>query len=339
MIAPLLDRLLRGEELPEPAIKDIFDRMLSGQLEPATVAALLTVWRMRGEGADELTIGAQCLRLQATRPTIGPELHPLADNCGTGGDGANTFNISTAAAIVAAACGVRVAKHGNRGVSSRSGSADLLFEAGFPEQLSGAAAITLLAETKLTFFYAPNFHPAMRHVGPIRKALGVRTIFNLLGPLANLLTPEVQLVGVGAKSQIWPMAEALQRLGTQRALVVHSRDGLDEISPASKTDYVLVAQGRLRQGSIDPALLGIEANRTDLAGGDAHHNLGLLTDVLAGQRPGLAAAIALNAGALIWLTGAATDAQAGYHTASIALASGQARAFFEHWIARARSLT
>jgi anthranilate phosphoribosyltransferase len=338
MIATQLERLFRGEELSEEAINGLFDAMLGGRMEPPHVAALLTAWRMRGESADELAIGAAHLRKHAAQPSLDPALRPLADNCGTGGDGANTFNISTGAAVVAAASGARIAKHGNRSVSSRSGSADLLFEAGFPQELSADAAVALLSATGLTFFFAPNFHPVMRHVGPVRKALGVRTIFNLLGPLANPLAPEVQLVGVGSRSQTWPMAEALRRLGTKRALVVHSRDGLDEISPAATTDYVLLDNGRLSGGSIDPDKLGIDARRTELAGGDAKHNRQLLDRVLDNDGGGLGAAVALNAGALLWLTGAARDLAAGYATARGTLASGAAKSFFHGWIARARSL-
>lgn len=338
MIATQLERLFRGDELSEEAINGLFDAMLGGHMEPAHIAALLTAWRMRGESADELALGAAYLRKHASRPLIDPALRPLADNCGTGGDGANTFNISTGAAIVAAASGARIAKHGNRSVSSRSGSADLLFEAGFPQELSADAAVALLGATGLTFFFAPNFHPVMRHVGPVRKALGVRTIFNLLGPLANPLAPEVQLVGVGSRAQTWPMAEALRRLGTKRALIVHSRDGLDEISPAATTDYVLLDGGRLRAGSIDPDKLGIDARRSDLGGGDAKHNRQLLDRVLDNDGGGLGAAVALNAGALLWLTAAARDLAAGYATARATLASGAAKSFFHGWIARARSL-
>lgn len=340
MIANLLEGLMRGDKLTRATVEGLFDQMLGGQLDGAQVAALLTAWRMRGETAEELAIGASYLRQRALAPHIPANLRPLADNCGTGGDGANSFNISTTAAIVAAAAGVRIAKHGNRGVSSRCGSADLLFAAGFPAKLSREAAASLLSETGLTFFFAPNFHPVMQHVGPIRKALGIRTIFNLLGPLANPIAPEFQLVGVGSHSQMALLAEALRQLGTKRALVVHSQDGLDEISPAAKTDYVLLTDGQLQSGIIDPWQLGINAQKSDLAGGDAAHNLDLLHGILANRaRPGLTAAIALNAGSLLWLTGTAADLNTGYQSALGIIASGRAQDFFQAWIKRAGELS
>lgn len=339
MIAHQLESLIRGNALIREDVEHLFDQILSGHLEAPQVAALLTAWRMRGETADELAIGASHLRRRALAPDISGSLRPLADNCGTGGDGAHSFNISTTAAIVASAAGIRIAKHGNRGVSSRCGSADLLFAAGFPAKLSSTAAAQLLTETGLTFFFAPNFHPVMQHVAPIRKALGIRTIFNLLGPLANPIAPEFQLVGVGSKTQVPLMAEALRQLGCERALVVHSQDGLDEISPAAKTDYVLLKDGLLHTGVIDPAQLGIQAHISDISGGDATHNCALLRELLEGRaRPGLTAAIALNAGALLWLTGAAPDMQHGYDIAQTTIGSGRAREFFAAWIKCAGSM-
>lgn len=334
----LLESLFSAKRLSTQEIDAIFAKMLAGELSEAQIAAVLTAWRIKGEGADELLAGAKALRSRATQVAVPSAARPLVDNCGTGGDGAGSFNLSTAAAIVASAAGTKVAKHGNRSVSSKCGSADLLFAAGLPDTLSPEATGTLLAKTGFTFFFAPNFHPVMKAVGPVRKALGVRTIFNLLGPLANPIAPEFQVIGVGAKVYLRPMAETLAALGVKRALVVHSRDGLDEISPAAPTDGMLVDQGSVRETVIDPTSLGVKGTLKDLAGGDAAHNLKILDQLLAGSAGALADAVALNAGAVLWIAGKANDLQHGLQLARVQIASGKARDHFKSWLAEARQL-
>ena len=316
-----------------------FAAMLDGSLGDAAIAAILTGWRAREETADELVAGAQAMRARTLKMTLPAHLRPLTDNCGTGGDGAHSFNVSTAAAIVAAAAGARIAKHGNRSVSSRSGSADLLFAAGFPEALSEAATVSLLEKTGFTFFFAPQFHPAIRHVMPVRKALGMRTIFNFLGPLANPLIPERQLLGVGTKAILRPMAEALAALGIERGLVVHGRDGVDELSASAITDAFSVTNGKIEALTIDPNTFNLAASAADLAGGSPADNLAILNQLLDGRASrGLIDAIALNAGATLWLAGRSTELGDGIETSRRAIQDGTAKAFFALWLAEAKAL-
>ncbi|MBM4253294.1 MAG: anthranilate phosphoribosyltransferase [Deltaproteobacteria bacterium] len=333
-----LERLLNGSRLTVDENQAMFAGMLEGTLSEVEVAAILAAWRLIGEDAGELYAGAQVMRQHAVKLDLPSSERPLIDNCGTGGDGSNSFNLSTAAAIVASSAGVKVAKHGNRSVSSKCGSADLLFAAGFPPHLGTAAAGQLLAQTGFTFFFAPNFHPLLARLAPVRKQLRVRTIFNLLGPLANPIRPECQLIGVGAIKYLKPMAEAVRLLGIERALVVHARDGLDELSPTALTDAYVVEGQKLQQLVIDPKNLAIRGTSEDLAGGDANFNLERLNALLAGKAPGLADAVALNAGAVIWLAGKSSDLPAGVSTAREKLASGASEAFFKSWLAAAHTL-
>ena len=333
-----LDRLLNCIPLSSDDNEAIFAAMLSGQMSDAVVAAILAAWRLRGEGSAELYAGAVSLRRHAIKLTVPESTRPIIDNCGTGGDGSNSFNLSTAAAIVAAAAGAHVAKHGNRSVSSRCGSADLLFTAGFPSTLSPEAAGKLLAKTGFTFFFAPNFHPLLAHVAPVRKQLRVRTIFNLLGPLANPLTPEYQLIGVGASTYLRPMAEALAQLGVRRGLVVHARDGLDELSPSAQTDALYIENGLISSMVIDPVNLGVKATTADLIGGDAEFNRNRLQNLLDYKDHGLAEAVALNAGAVIWLAELAPDLASGITMARQQIASKAACDFFNSWLTSARDL-
>lgn len=338
----VLEKLLEmAGPAPDPAeTAAVFQSMLRGELTETEVSALLVAWRFRGETGVELAAGGAAMRAHAVRVALPAGVRPLADNCGTGGDGAGSFNLSTAAAIVASAAGVRVAKHGNRSVSSQCGSADLLFAAGFPETLSHEGTVALLAETGFTFFFAPQFHPALKHVMPVRKTLGVRTVFNLLGPLANPIAPEFQIIGVGAKTCLRPMAEALAGLGVTRGLVVHSRDGMDELSAVALTDAISIDGGQLAETVFDPAALGLKAAAVDIKGGDPATNLGILRELLAGEprRAGLADAIALNAGALMWVAGAAPSLAAGLATARGVIASKKAEEHFARWIAAAQRL-
>ena len=338
--ATSLDQLLSGKRLSTDENAAVFAAMLRGELTDAVIAATLTAWRILGESAAELVAGAQALRTHATPVSLPAAARPIIDNCGTGGDGSHSFNLSTAAAIVAASAGARVAKHGNRSVSSRCGSADLLFAAGLPATLSPTAASELLESTGFTFFFAPNFHPLLAKLAPVRRQLGVRTIFNLLGPLANPLVPEFQLIGVGDGAYLRPMAEALASLGIRRGLVVHARDGLDELSPAAITDAYMVQDRSLTPMTIDPQILGIQASRDDLAGGDATHNLHLLGRVLQDhpESRGLAEAVALNAGAVLWLAECAPDLAAGVALARAQISSKVAREYFQAWLQKAREL-
>lgn len=334
----ILERLLNGRSLVQADIEALAAGLLARGMADVQIAAIVTALRMRGESADELTTLAKVLREHAKVPPIPDALRPFADNCGTGGDRSDTFNISTAAAIVAAAAGARLVKHGNRAASSLCGSADLLFALGFPEDLSVAGSAELFQRTGFTFFFAPKFHHLMSNVRDLRRLLGVRTIFNLLGPLANPIRPEIQLCGVGEKRCVWPMAEAMLRLGVQKAMVVHSRDGLDELSPLAPTDYVLVSAGRLTAGVIHPERLALEATAQSLKGGKPEHNRDLLRPALAGKTYGLSDAIALNAGALLWLCERAGSLPEGLDLARQMMQSLGAAKFLDKWLAEAANI-
>lgn len=338
MLRETLEKLLSGKDLNAPEIERVFATMLSGDLPASQIAGFLTAWRIRGEKKTELSAGARAMRRHAAKVDLPPSVRPLIDNCGTGGDGSNSFNISTAAALVAACAGARVAKHGNRSSSSQCGSADLLFEAGFPLDLSPTAAVQLLEKTGMTFFYAPNYHPMLKHVTPVRKSLAVRTIFNLLGPLANPIAPDYQIIGVGAHQYLMTVAEALAELGIKKALVVHSRDGLDELSPSAVTDAVLVEHGTTKAFEIDSAPLGVSASLADLAGGDPAHNFAILQRILAGQGEGITQAVCLNAAAVLWICGRTASLKEGYELATVQVSSGAAKNFFDRFISTAKSL-
>jgi len=258
------------------------------------------------------------------------DLPVVVDTCGTGGDAKGTFNISTAAAIVAAAAGAVVAKHGNRAVTSRSGSADLLEALGVPLQLAPEAAGWALAEVGMTFLFAPGLHPAMREVMPIRRELGVRTVFNVLGPLTNPAGAKRQVLGVFSADLVEPLARVLLELGAEHALVVHGDDGLDEITT---TDLTLVAEardGEVQTRRLSPEDLGVERARPeDLAGGDAAFNAGLLRSILAGERGPLFDVTAVNAGAAIYVAGLEGSLGEGVDRAEKAIVSGAARAKLE----------
>jgi anthranilate phosphoribosyltransferase len=336
----LLEKMFARDAVHREETAAAFVSMLKGELPEALTTALLVAWRFNGESAQLLRVGAETMRAHALPVAIPADLRPLADNCGTGGDGAGSFNISTASAIVASAAGVRVAKHGNRSVSSQCGSADLLFAAGFPQNLTQDATVALLAQTGFTFFFAPQFHPTLKHVTPVRRALGIRTVFNLLGPLANPIAPEFQVIGVGAHTYLRPMAEALSALGVKRGLVVHSRDGMDELSAAVPTDAVFIDGGTLSDMIIDPEDLGVHAAASDLQGCDPRTNLLILLELLTNdpRRARLIDAIALNAGALIWLADGSPSLATGIAKAHHTISSGQAGSHFELWIKTAKSL-
>ncbi len=333
-----LAKLQSGNSLSLPEIDAVFAAMLGGQLSDQDVAAVLNAWRAKGEGTDEIYAGARALRQNAAKVVLPATVRPLIDNCGTGGDGVGSFNLSTAAAIVAASAGARVAKHGNRSVSSRCGSADLLFRTGFPDRLPPDRAAKLLEDSGFTFFFAPNYHPMLKNVAAVRKSLGVRTIFNLLGPLANPLSPEFQLIGVGAKVYLRPIAEALARLGVTKALIVHSRDGMDELSPAAPTDCVLVENGKLSDLVVDPASLGVSGTMADLDGGDADRNFAILTELLDNGKSPTLSAVALNAGAVLWLAGLASSIKDGLALSNDRLKTGATKRFFQSWLAQAKKL-
>ncbi len=310
--------------------------MLHGSLAEDDIEKILRAWQEQGETSQQLFVGATLLRKESVAPFLCEQYQPLADNCGTGGSGYAKFNVSTTAAIVAACNGVSIAKHGNRSASGRCGSADLLFRAGYPESLAGERLNHLLERFGLCFIYAPNFHPILKKVAPIRKRMGIRTIFNLLGPLVNPINPQIQLLGVSHQKYLRPMAESIQKLGVKKALVVCSRDGLDEISPAELTDGYLVAEDGLKEITIDPRQLGMSASLKTIEGGDVETNYKLFLNTLNGEPGSAVEAVSLNAGALLWLCGVSGDLKSGAELATESLCNGSAIKYFNQWIESAR---
>ncbi len=296
-------RLASGHDLTADEAGGAFDVVMSGGATAAQVAALLMGLRVKGETASEVAGAARALRramirLDADVPTT------LVDTCGTGGGAVPTFNISTAAAVVAAACGVRIAKHGNRSFTSHSGSADLLEALGVQIDITPARMAAILRETGIVFMFAPLMHPAMRHVGPVRRDLAIPTVMNMIGPLANPASAGRQVIGVADKARLDLIAGALHELGTEFALVVHGEPGMDEISPLGITHVrELRGSAPIRSWTIDPAALGIESlDAATLAGGEPGDNARIVRDVLAGAGSAAAqAAVVLNAAAALYV--------------------------------------
>ena len=320
----LLEQLLQGQNLTPPQAQDLMRGWLDEAVEPVLTGALLAALRAKGVSGGELAAMAQVLRQASPLPCARPALS-LVDTCGTGGDGADSFNISTAVAFVAAACGVTVAKHGNRSASGRVGSADVLEALGVHLQAPLAEVVAALPQVGVTFLFAPGWHPALAGLAPLRRSLGVRTVFNLLGPLVNPLTPDAQVLGVARADLLDPMADALLRLGLQRAVVVHGHGGLDEASLSGTSALRLLENGQVRQEELDPTALGISLAPMDaLAGGDLTCNRRILEQVLQGQ--GTTAqrdVVALNAALVLWAAGRATTVAEGAGQALEVLATGE----------------
>ena len=332
MIRELLPRLEAGERLGREETAAVVRFMMRGEAGDEEIAAFLLALAGRGETADEMLGGAEALRAEMVPFPRRPDR--VLDTCGTGGDGSHTFNISTGAALVAAAAGVSVAKHGNRSVSSRCGSADVLEALGARIDLGPGAVGACLDEVGIGFMFAPRHHPAFRHVAPVRAALGVRTIFNLLGPLANPAGATRQVVGVVDPAYLHRMAEALAELGAEHAIVVHGEDGMDEISTAAPTRVVEIDGGEIREWRIDPGGLGLPAPANGvLAGGEPAENAERIRAVLAGERGPAADVVALNAGAAIWIAGLAASLADGLEAARAALADGAAAGRLDAFVA------
>ena len=324
MIRDLLPRLVRGERLTREEASRAVHAMVGGGEEPAVIGAFLAALAARGESESELLGGAEALRAEAV--PFAPGMSPLLDTCGTGGDGSGSFNVSTAVAFVAAAAGVPVAKHGNRSVSSRCGSADLLEEAGAVIDLGPEACGAILRETNFCFLYARRFHPAVGRVAPVRQALGIRTLFNWLGPLANPARATHQLLGVSDRDRVEPVARVLQGLGTRRALVVHGRGGLDELALDGENLAVLVeADTAPRAVAIDAQALGLKpAPLEALGGGDATTNASILRHLFSGERGAIRDAVVLNAAAALWVAERVADLEEGASLAARTLDDGSA---------------
>lgn len=325
MHSPLTEALkavAEGRHLTADEAAAAFGVIMRGEATPAQIGALLLGLRARGETADEVAGAATALR-EAMIPVVPPEGAPLVDTCGTGGGGVSTFNISTAAALVAAAAGARVPKHGNRSYTSKSGSADVLEALGVDIGAGAEIAALRLEQAGMVFLFAPNFHPAMRHVGPTRKELGVATIMNLLGPLANPAGVKRQVIGVADRNRGALMADALLRLGAEHALVVHGEVGMDEISPAGITQVWEIRDGRVDRWEIVPEDVGLGWDRLEhLAGGDPSENASRIEALVSGAEDEAGRrAVALNAGAAIYVAGLAPTFRAAVKIAADVLES------------------
>ncbi|GAA1980946.1 anthranilate phosphoribosyltransferase [Nocardiopsis rhodophaea] len=315
-------RVTRGEVLSEEQAYAAMRTMMSGTAAPAHIAAFASALSARGASVGELAGAARAARDHAVPVPFTPD---VLDTCGTGGDGLDTFNISTAAALVAAAGGARVAKHGNRASSSGCGSADVLEELGVRVEGGPRDAARCLAASGIAFLFAPSFHPAFRHIVPVRRELGVRTVFNLLGPLCNPARARYMVMGVPAPELVAPMAEVLPRLGVERALVFHAEDGMDELSTGAPSAAAEVADGRVRHHRIDPSALGlIPAGPADLAGGSRAASAEVITSVLDGRRGPARDVVLLNAAAGLWIRGLAATLADGLGAAAHAVDSGAA---------------
>ena len=321
MIGDVLRTLMAGEDLSPDRVEAVMDAMLGGELGAASIAAFLVALRMKGESVSEIAAAARVMRAHATRIDVPG---PLVDTCGTGGDRSGTFNLSTAAALTAAACGVRVAKHGNRSVSSKSGSADVLEALGVRLDVDVARLPAVLDAANIAFLFAPAHHGATRHaVGP-RRELGVRTVFNVLGPLTNPAGATRQVMGVFAEDLVEPIAHVLAELGAEHAIVVHGHGGLDEVSLAGPTSWAEARAGAVTTGTWTPEELGVRrAPLETLAGGDAAENAAILQAIFAGERSPRADAVALNAGPALYVAGAAASPAAGVEIALEALHAGR----------------
>ncbi|EKE70946.1 anthranilate phosphoribosyltransferase [Gallaecimonas xiamenensis] len=320
-----LPLLFKGQTLSADQAQAFFAEMAAGRLEPVELAAALTAMKIRGETSEELQGLAQAL-LAAANPFPRPH-GDIVDCCGTGGDGANTLNISTTAAFVAAAAGVKVAKHGNRAVSSQSGSTDVLGALGIPVQVPPPLALRALEQANLCFLAAPQYHPGIAHAMPVRKALKTRTLFNLVGPLVNPARPNFQLMGVYDPALLEMVAQALLALGVERGLVVHG-SGLDELALHGPTQVVEIRDGALIHYQLTPEDLDLTPATLDqLAGGDAAFNARALEKLLARGEPGpYFDAVAANAGALLYLADLTHTLKEGVAKAGDIIRSGQAQA-------------
>ena len=333
-ISELLDQ--KGRDLTREQARACMEEIMSGQATQAQIAGFLVALRAKGETADEIAGCAEAMRDHVL--PVQPNRDDLVDTAGTGGDGKSTLNISTAAALVAAAAGAGVAKHGNRAASSQTGSADVLEALGFELDLAPERIAQSIDELGFGFMFAQAHHPAMKHAAPVRRDLGTRTVFNVLGPLTNPARARAQVVGVYSPDLVRPIAEALLQLGSRRAFVVHGADGIDELSPTGPNLVWEVSAGTARERIIDPIDLGIERRRLpELAGGTPQENAARIRSVFSGARNGARDAILLNAAGAIAAGGHAEDLREGMELARETLDSGAATARLDELVEFSRA--
>ena len=313
-----------GQSLNRRQAADAFELLMTGQAEPAQIGGLLMAMRVRGETVDEITGAAEVMRAKATGVSS-----PIGsvDTCGTGGDSSGTYNISTCSAFVVAGAGVPVAKHGNKSISSKSGSADVLASLGVNLDVSPPIVEACIEKANIGFMFAPAHHSAMRHVGPIRASLGVRTIFNLLGPLSNPAGAKRQVLGVYAEEWIVPLAKVLRALGSEKLWVVHGADGLDELTTTGETKVAALENGEIRTFSVHPEEVGLPLASIDmLKGGDSDVNAQAIKEVLMGEMGPFRDIVLLNAGAALVVSDLASDLKDGIGLAAQSIDEGKALA-------------
>jgi anthranilate phosphoribosyltransferase len=332
MFAQLIEKLTRHEDLTTDEAAAAMAEIMEGRAAPAHIAGLLIGLGMKGERPSEIVGLARTMRAHAV--PLSRRYENVFDTCGTGGDRSGTFNISSCAALVVAACGVRVAKHGNRSASSRTGGADVYEALGIKVTAAPAVVEKCLAEAGIGFFFAPTFHPSMRHAGPVRRELGLRTAFNLLGPLTNPAGATRQLVGVPRPEFTELLARSLQLLGSQRAWVVHGSDGIDELTTTGYTKISECRDGAVNTFYLHPTDVGLpKAPQGALQGGDARENAKTIENILNGERGAARDVVLLNSGAALFIAGVASSVEEGIGRASQAIDRGEAKRMLERLIA------
>ena len=332
-----LEQLLERQDLNPEQMESVMHKLMSGKATPAQIGAILTALRMKGETLEEITAAVHVMRSLAT-PVSLADKSKLVDTCGTGGDGANTFNISTACAFVVAAAGGTVAKHGNRSISSKSGSADVLEAAGVDLTLTPEQVAECINETGVGFMFAQAHHSAMRHVIGARKEMGVRTLFNMLGPLTNPAGAPFQVIGVYDKELTVLFAKVLQRLGSNHVMVVHAADGLDEISIASKTYVAELKNGEVIEWEIDPSEHDMDhPNLNELSVDSAQDSINIIRAVFANNDSAAKDIVCLNAGASLYVAGLAESYKEGVYLARKTIADGLAQTKLNQFIDKTQS--
>ena len=335
-LKPTLKILSQGDTLSSAQATQAFEILLNGEATSAQIGAFLMALQARGETIDEITAGAQVMRKNAVRVKV--PSHAL-DTCGTGGDGSGTYNISTAVAIIAAACGAHVAKHGNRALSSKSGSSEVLEALGGRLDLSPTALETCIQEVGIGFMFAPNHHGATRHVNPSRQELGFRNIFNLLGPLSNPAGADRQLMGVFDEKWVEPLAHVLKKLGSERAWVVHGSDGLDELTTTGPSKVAELRKGEVTVFDITPADAGLPvADAADLVGGDPAHNAAAMRALFDGEENAYRDIVLLNTAAALCVSNKAQDLKEGAEIAALAIDDGGAKKALEQLVETSQRL-
>lgn len=323
MITEAIEKLIAGQDLTEAEAVSVMDEIMTGGATDAQIGSFLTALRLKGETVEEITGFAKVMRAKATH--IDCQASPIVDTCGTGADARGTFNISTVSALVAAGAGVKVAKHGNRSVSSRCGSADLLKELGVNIEAPPDVVARCIDDVGIGFLFAPSLHGAMKYaIGP-RREMGIRTVFNILGPLTNPAKATAQVLGVYAQELTESLAGVLSKLGCQRAYVVHGEDGLDEFTTTSRTKVSEVDAGEIRNYFVHPQDFGIDMTELNqLRGGDPEENANIALDILRGEKGPKRDIVLLNAGAAIAVASLASDIKNGTELAAASLDSGAA---------------